>query len=443
VPSFSALGKFFGNTASGAAGYAAGLATAPTLAPVLEKVTQETWQLYPDKLPDALTLAEGIAQGQVAKATAYAWAAKHGFGKDAMDALVNIANVGPGLGQAFRLWRRGKIDDDGFARAAKRLGLEQEWITALLKTKLDPLDPADLARAIHRGLIPDPGLLAVPTPTGVGKVPAYPVYDIDALAEALAAGYDRDHLGALVGMQGNPMGAHEAAQATFRGVIDKVDFDRAVAEGNTRNEWGEPIYEQTRAIPSVTNYVEAFVRGWITKPEMVAGAARHGMTAEDAEIEFLIHGRPLSWHQVWIGLQRGGVYDGPTDQIDPAFLKSLRESNIRPEWYNLAWAQRYNYPAAFVLRKLATDGDITEAETEQILLYEGWEPTLARKVAAKWSGGTTAAAKTKTLTAAEIRAAEHKGAITHADALARLEAEGYSQADAEIYLTPTPPRATA
>jgi len=112
----------------------------------------------------------------------------------------------------------------------------------------------------------------------------------------------------------------------------------------------------------------------------------------DTDLLFKITGRPLSFHQVFIGERRGGVYDGPIDAIDPAFLKALRESNIRPEWYNLAWAQRYSYPSAFVLRALTEAGDLTQAETHEILLFIGWPPPLAEKVSTRWAGGVGAAA---------------------------------------------------
>jgi hypothetical protein len=423
MPSFASLGKFFGRTASEGAAFAAGLAVGPALAPELQDLINETWQLHPSRVPDPGTLANGVAQGQIDQATAATWASYHGINGERFAALVDIANTGPGVPIAFDLWRRGVIGEDAFRRAAKRQGLEPEWIDDLVQVKNVLLDPADIARAIHKSLIPDPGLLAVPQPSGTGKVPAYPVYPIDALAEAAGSGLDRDRLGALVGLQGNPMGAHEAAQAVFRGVIEPVDYDRAIAEGNTRNEWGAAIFEQSRQIPSVTNYVEAFVRGWITEEQMQAGVARHGMTPEDANLEFLIHGRPLSWHQVFIGLRRGGVYNGPTDAIDPAFLKALRESNIRPEWYNLAWAQRYSYPAAFVLRTLVQSGDLTAKEGEQILLFEGWEPKLAATVAAKWAQGTTAAAKEAT--ASDLLTLYDGKRATRADTLAALEALGY------------------
>ncbi len=150
---------------------------------------------------------------------------------------------------------------------------------------------------------------------------------------------------------------------------------------------------------------------------MYAQTARHGMSKADTDLLFKVNGRPISFHQVFIGHRRGGIYDGPVDALEPDFLKSLRESNIRPEWYNLAWAQRFVYPSTFVLRKLATDGDITQKETETILLYEGWEPKLAATVSAKWTATSPAkqdpavkTAETKFLTA--LHKAFVGGAIT-------------------------------
>jgi hypothetical protein len=59
----------------------------------------------------------------------------------------------------------------------------------------------------------------------------------------------------------------------------------------------------------------------------------------------------------------------------------LQRGNLRPEYYSLAYANRYSYPSAFVVRSLLTDGAITQAEGEQIFLDVGWRPDLAKKVA--------------------------------------------------------------
>src|ERR1700693_6464306 len=109
-------------------GYALGTAAGPALRPCVQDLANEAWTLNPAMRPDPLTLAAGVAQGQVDETQAREWAKEHGFDTPEFSALIDIANVGPGLAQAFNLWRRAEIDEAGFRRAIKRLGLEQEWI---------------------------------------------------------------------------------------------------------------------------------------------------------------------------------------------------------------------------------------------------------------------------------------------------------------------------
>ncbi len=424
------LSKFFGRTASEGAAYAFGVATGPVLAPATETIRQDAWNTHANRIPSAGTLAEGVAQHQVDEKTARSWAKKQGFDTAAFDALISIANVGPGMAQAFNLWRRKQVDQPGFIRALQRLGLEDEWITALWNVREEILPPADLARAIHRGLIPDPGLLQGTLPTGTGHVPAYPVYGIDALEEAQGSGYDRDRLGVLVGLQGLPMGSHEAAQALFRGVLTENDYLRAIAEGNTRNEWADSIKEQSRSIPSPTNYVAAFIRGWRTRAEMRAGAARHGMTDADADLLALIAGRPVTTRQAFIGWIRGGRVDGENWDERETFRRAVIQSNIRPEWEPILWASRYSYPSAFVLRALTQAGDITPAEAETILLYNAWEPTLAAKVSKAWSTGGAATAKG--LTATDLKTRYEGQGITKTEYVNGLKELGYTQDAADF-----------
>src|SRR5438105_308656 len=122
------FGKFFGNTIGNAAGYAIGGAVQKPLEPLLIELEQINWRDAVQRglsvAPDAVTLALGVAQGQVDEGVARAWAAFTGVGHDQFSALVSIANVGPGMGEAFNLWRRGEINEAGFRRAVKRLGIE-------------------------------------------------------------------------------------------------------------------------------------------------------------------------------------------------------------------------------------------------------------------------------------------------------------------------------
>lgn len=404
------LAKFTGNTIGGAAQFAAGGATSRVLTPGLQSITNEAWKRNAVVPPDAYALADGVAQGQVDPAQAREWAAEQGLDRPQFDALVSIANVGPGASAAMELWRRGIITETAFRRALKRVGLEPEWIDDLVKTKGRLLDPADLARMIHRGLIPDPGLLEGELPSGEGNIPAYPVYPIDALEEAAGHGFGRDELGALVGLQGNPMGPHEAAEALFRGILTPDDYLRAVAEGNTRNEWAQAILEQSRQIPTARDFIENALRGYRTLPDAIAGAAKHGMSAEDATIIYQNAGRPMNLHQITQALARGAKFNPEPGEITDPFMASIVEGSLKPGYYELEMALRYNYPAFFQTLNALNRGWIDSETATQWLLYQGYEPGAVEVIignVAKAAGGAAKAkpppevgsARTKLLTA--------------------------------------------
>lgn len=412
------------NASGEAVAFGLGFALGRVLEPEGVALVQEAWKVAPIKAPDAVTLAAGVAQGQVDPARAAEWASESGYGHDQFNALVDIANTGPALGMAYQAWRRGELTDAQFETALKRTGLEDAWVASLKALKDTLLEPAELAKAIHRGIIAGHGLLVAEPSSTPGRVPTVPPSDINPVHEAAGSGMNAERLRVLVGNAGLPPGPMQMLQLLNRGHITEDDFSRGVGESNLRNEWGPFLLELRRHLLTPSQYVEAFLRGWIDHGAMVDGAALSGLTAEDADLLAQLSGRPLSWHQVWIGLQRGGKYDGPTTGIDPAFLKALRESNVRPEWYSIAWAQRYSYPSSFVLRAMAQAGDITRAETETILLYEGWEPTLAHKVAGEWAGGGTVGGKAETLS--ELEDDYAGGYLTEQELRTALTALGYT-----------------
>jgi hypothetical protein len=349
--------------------FGAGTALGPVLRPVLQDLQNETWSLHPVRPPDALTLAQGVAEGQVDPAVAAAWAKQTGFDTAQFDALIAIAKVGPGSAYAFELWRRGLIDGAGFRRALKRLGIEDEWIAPLVGTRDILLTPAELAQARQRGF--------------VDQARQY--------SEAELQGVTNDRAEIQFKSAGLPPPTERALSMWRRGIIDEATFKQTIVEGNEKLKYQDQEAALFRPLLTPGQIVNQRLRGWRDTAWMDARLAEHGFDAVQAQDMFEGQGRPISFHQVFIGLRRGGVYDGPTGAIEPAFLKSLQESNIRPEWYNIAWAQRYSYPSAFVLRALTQSGDLTQAQTEEILLFIGWPPALATSVSTRWSGGTSGA----------------------------------------------------
>jgi hypothetical protein len=473
-----------------AVGVGVGTAIADIVEPKLRDFRNRQSAAHANNPLDPINVALALLKGFPTAVDLAQDAAFGGISGERLGVLEQNLREPPGLSELLRLWRRKEIDRGAVLDALQHELVPEPYRSALLAFYYDRLDPAVIATAVQRGLLPNGGILPVGPPTGGGVVPPMPMVDLDPFEEAIAAGVDADRLKVMARIVGLPASPDLAARMVFRGIIEKVDFYRAISEGNTRNEWRDPLFEAFRQIPTAHDGIEGRLRGWITDAELYAQTARHGMSKADTDLLFKITGRPLSFHQVFIGERRGGTYDGPTDAIDPAFLKALRESNIRPEWYNLAWAQRFTYPSAFVLRAMAEAGDLTRDETHTILLDLGWPPDLATRVAARWTeqaagGASSYVGKAQTqlwntthtafvareasqgdvtttldflgvpaadqatiieawslerdltrkpLSDANVRKAQRKGLLTQDAALARLEAMGYSFEDAELFL---------
>jgi hypothetical protein len=361
--------KFFGRAASDAAGFAAGIAVGPALGPVVQEVVNRAWEAHPDKRIDAGTAAAIVAEDVRLRDFGAAEAAAHGFDGDRFDALLGEALNGPGLGTLYDALRRDFIDDADFEHGLRKAKLEPRWDDALRKLRRVLLSPQEAANARQQGYLSAEQQVAIAELHGLNAD--------DAETQFLTVGL--------------PPGAATAQEYLNRGLIDDGTFAEMIREGHTKTKYTDVLRRGARYVLSPMNYVEGRLRGWLTDAEMYAGTSLHGVTQEDTDLLFKIHGRPISFHQTFIGTRRGGTLDGPIAGIDPAFLAALRRSNIQPPFYNLAWAQRYTYPSPFVLRSLTQSGDISEADAHEVLIFLGWEPTFAAKVSAAWAGGTSAA----------------------------------------------------
>jgi hypothetical protein len=424
LPIGNLLGRFTAQTASETLGFGVGVALAEALRPEATLLGQESWSKAPTKAVDATLAAAIVAEAVDTLAWGEGEAAQHGIDGERFAAILGEALNAPAVGELLRMRRRKTINQAAFVHGLRKAKLPEEWDTALAELETERLDPAEIAKAIHRGIMKSDGLLVAVPPATPGRVPMVPASSLDPLEEAAASGYDAERLRILTGNAGLPPGAIQMLELLNRGVIEESDFLRGVGESNLRNEWGPALAELRRRLLTPHEYVEARLRGWIDDQAMRAGAGLVGMQAADTDLLAKLSGRPLSFRQVFIGLARGGRYDGPTGDIDPAFLKALQESNIRPEWYSLAWAQRYSYPSAFVLRQLTAGGELTGAEAEQILRFEGWEPTLAKKVAARWAAGGSSSGKTETK--AELEDEYAGGFMTEKELRSALELLGYT-----------------
>lgn len=372
-------------------GVGLGTAGAAAIEPIVEPAKQQAWYDNPNRILDAARMAALVAQGGIALDTAATTAQRDGFDLDKFRSMVFLAQRAPSHAEAQDLRRRGKITLDQLYHAFAKEQIETQYWEALAELVDDRLSPQVVALAIVRGLMVNPGILPVGPPSAVGKVPAFPVSQLDPVTESAASGFDKDRLAVLAGIMGRPMGPESAASAAFRGILERVDFDRAISEGDVRNEWADAIFETARQIPSVSDAVNLRIRGWITDAEMHAISARHGMTAANTDLLLLRTGRPATGHQVFIGNRRGGSRNGSTAAIPPDFVRAVEQSDIRPEWTNLLWAGTETYPSGFMIRGAVQSGDLTPAQAKQLLFEVGWKESWIDVFVEAWSTGKSSA----------------------------------------------------
>lgn len=377
-----------------------GAAASVALEPAFEVPKQNAWANLPHRILDPATLARLAAQGGVAlgKAgdskdpNAYGEALRQGYSSDKLDRLIYLAQTVPGVPEALHLWRHGFITDAQWTHALVKAAIDPQYYPALnaLKTA-ELIGLGDIAAAIVRGAVPTPSWVPVGPPTGGTTIPRYPVAQVDPVLLAAELGFSEEMLQIMTARSGLSLAPVMAAQAYFRKLITLEDAHLAAAEGDLRTEWMDTVIGTARQILTADQYMERALRGWTDLPTATAQAAQHGMSAADALALYEIRRRPMTVGNITKALARGGTFQpGPGEITDP-YSASVHQADLGPEWYSLAESMKYTYPSAFVLRSLTQDGDISQLESKQILLNEGWEPGLAETVSTKWAGGTGAA----------------------------------------------------
>jgi hypothetical protein len=272
-------------------------------------------------------------------------------------------------------------------------------------------------------LLADPGLMPVQLDTSGGVVPAYPQATIDTLTEAASGGVNEDRLRVLVGSIGLPMSTKEAADAVFRGIIEKSDFYRSILEGDVRPEWADAIFAQAAEIITAHDAVENTLRGYTDTTTMYAQTARHGMSEADTTTLYQNAGRPLNVHAITTGLARGGTFQPEPGELTDPYEASVHESNIKPAYYDLAIANKYTIPGYFVIEALVKAGSLAPADAGTYFLQSGWPPDLVTKVVASLSTGTSTSTP-KIVTSATTAAVT---AVRKAYLAGQLDAAGATQ----------------
>lgn len=186
--------------------------------------------------------------------------------------------------------------------------------------------------------------------------------------------------------------------------------------------------------------MENALRGYHDLQWAIEQAARHGMSPEDALIIYQNQGRPMAVSNIQKALARGGVFKPQPGELTDPFEASIVEGNLKPAYYDLAKQLRFTMPSAFAIRQLAQSGVWDAAQTAKVLKESGWVPEYADQVAAAWASNSSAATAQPWAKRAETQlwTATHKGYIggevTESEADAALVSIGVGQQErAEVF----------
>lgn len=330
------LARFFGRTASEGAAFAFGLASAPVLHPAVRELENLAWAEYTSKPLEAGDAAGIVAEDVELQAWGEEEAARTGISKDRFDALLGEALNAPGIGQVFELWRRGEIDDAGFAHGLRKAKLEPRWDAPLKALHDVLLSPDTLANARQQGFV-----------------------DVARQhSESALQGVTNDRADILFELSGNPPGPETLQRALNRGLIDQATFDQAIREGRTKTKYTGFYTDMARQILSAATWVTAHLKGHATADEMHAGGAAWGYTPADMDLWYETQGNPATPHQIHIGYARGAKLPGVANEQE-AIRKSVAQGRTRPEYFDLLYAGRDTYPPLFQLSRLVQANAIT------------------------------------------------------------------------------------
>jgi hypothetical protein len=410
----------FGSLEAGIVGVAVGEAGAAAIEPVLEPQRQEAWKASKAKILDLGTLARLVAQGLVDLDHVVDEAARNGYTQRRLEEAVQLELAAAPVAELLELWRRDKISESLVDHGLAKAQIEVAYWPAIKELFYARLDPALIAVMVQRSILPnavDPvtgqEILPGQPSTSGSNVPPMPQVDIDPITEAKAHGIDFPRLAAEARIVGLPASADLAARMHFRKIITEGAFNQAILEGNTRGEWAPFLLDGFRQILTAGEYAELQLRGYLTRDQRLLATDKHGMSTEDSDLLYDVLGRSIPVHQIVTGLARGGVFDGPIDAIPKVYLEAMERGNLRPEYYNLAYANRYSYESVFVMRALVEAGDLTVQEAHDDLLAIGWRPDRAASVSAAWGAKVTATKSNPWLAKAEQQwwTAAHKAFV--------------------------------
>ena len=367
--------------------------------PVFEPLNHAVASTVQSGIFDPMTAAALESKGILSTADGQSEAAGGNLDAHHYNMLVDAAGERPSNEVGLEMLRRGLIRQEDLATIFARNDLPQFWWDAMQGLARQLLSPADLALAQLRGeLTPD---------FASGYAAQLGMLDADFQT--------------LVNNTGEPPGTEMMMEALRRGFVDGDTFTRAVLQSRVRDEWIPTLLKLQFTPMSTADAIRAVVENYITSDEGLAIAVQNGLEAEHWPIMVESWGRPLAHEQMMQLYFRG---EATEDEVKQAF----RESDLKDKYIDQAVALGRRLVPERTVVMMLQHGAIKADEAFVMLHQQGYSDG---DIAAMINLGLAEHVTThKALTKADIVSLYEDALMPRADALSKLVALGYSDADA-------------
>lgn len=343
----------------------------------------------------------------------------HDNGYDDEQLNIFIGNTGEPLGleQMLEGLRRGFVDQATVERGIKQSRIRNEWIPLALKLRYSPMSVADAVTAVVQNHLSMSEGAAIAQQNGL-EASAFPV---------------------LYETAGEPLSRTEMEELYNRGLVTQSDVEQALRESRLKNKYTADAFKLHVRLLEPRMLSSAVEFGALSHADAVKRALEYGYSQADAEI--LVSqssARKLHTRQQQIVAAAETMYVDniitDTDLRDAAKSAGFdaTETDVLVKAAEYRRQAKWITTVLSVIRSKYVAHHITQADATHYVDSLGLPAGNRDQLIAIWT--MERAANTAQLTVAEIVKAMKKGTIQPDDALARLEAKGYSTDDATILL---------
>lgn len=385
-------------------------------------IPQYWWPFLKELRRELLSPADyalAVLRQNVTQDEAAAGAALWGLTADDFNILVENTGEPPGTMMLLEAYRRGFIDEATLQKGIRESRVRPEWINTIEQLRYAPMSTAAAANAVTRGYLSE----------------------ADGAAIAQQNGLEPDHWQYVYKSNGRPPSHMQLAELYYRGIIDLATFKQGIRESDIKDKYITDVVDLGVRLLPLFEAVTLFKDGYISSKtfstqmldqgyqqeavnEIVAGVT--GGTAgppkrlTEAEIVSMYEDGSLSKSQtvtklVGIGYKKADATALINDADTRAAAKRMSTliTSVKTQY------ERFQIDSETATSDLTSIGVAADRAAE---LVKGWTTVRLPGV--------------KRLTEAQIIRLLRLKKIGSTEAVTRLQADGYSETDAQLLVSP-------